>query len=162
MDKIYYQDLELVIKHDAWNTPFGCLALELEKKAKKTNSFIYHDPKEHLKNFLNAWIVEKAFVEGFNKIGYPVKFYGDDHEYFNGIGHWGVDCICEGDKIEIKKFETKEKYERWKAKLEGTYDAGYDCDVYFIYIRSTKESKVYYWKTDEEFKSAVQIDIRLY
>lgn len=148
MEKISYELLESVIRYDEWDSPLGALALYIESQT--LPSKFYHDPKEHLRNFYNAYAVEKAFIDAFEgNLEWNEK---ETHEYLLASkGKYGCDMTSkDGLKVEVKMFLTTEKFDNWLQKLDGTYEQGYNCDVYLIYVRSTKKSFSIYTKEKDE------------
>lgn len=173
MKKINYLTLKNLFDHpirigangeemSAWDTACGLDALCIESTTMPAEVEKYHDPKEHLKNFLNSYLVETAFQKAYEHMG--VRFLEEDRHMnlYEGMGTKNCDLYCGDCKIEVKNFVNQEAFDRWLNKQQGTFDKSHNCNVYFIYVRTTKRSWVYYPDDDVLEKARYQIKVRLY
>lgn len=159
-NKIYYEVLKSIVANNSWDSALGQEALELEKTL--SPAFYYVEPKAHLINFLNAYLVEKAF-----KDAYPghLEFNDPDRHYalYEGKGKPGTDFHDDiGRQIDAKMFKTQEKLDNWLNKTAGTFEANHGADLLLIYVRSTKKSWVYVCATGELYLAKEQINPKLF
>lgn len=110
--------------------------LIVEASIPKPYSSKYQEPREHLKNFANAYIVETSL-----KILFDLEFNDIDYHMYliEGHGSGKADLHVDDTQIEVKYFKKEDKFNNW-LNGDGFY-LNHSADFLLVYCLDT--NKIY-------------------